>query len=196
MKCTNYLKDTPHVSPKETQLFTTLLSSAVEDLLNGILIFTAQKEFIYANDSARQTLSMIRFNGSTVETIPKEILHICQALIQSRRLFPNQYWSIRSEVLLDPLIALDVEARWLNVVSENESFLLLSIKDLHQLAQKMVIEEAQKYGLTLRQKEIWLLHRANKTYKQIAIQLGITTNTVKKHLASIRVKQRVLTEPC
>jgi len=105
MKCTNYLKDTPHVSPKETQLFTTLLSSAVEDLLNGILIFTAQKELIYANDSARQTLSMIHFNGSTVEAIPKEILHICQALIQSRRLFPNQYWSIRSEVLREPLIA-------------------------------------------------------------------------------------------
>jgi len=82
------------------------------------------------------------------------------------------------------------------VVSENESFLLLSIQDLHQLAQKIVIEEAQKYGLTLREKEIWLLHRANKTCKQIAIQLGITTNTVKKHLASIRVKQRVLTDPC
>jgi hypothetical protein len=196
MKYTNYLEETPQISPEKTQLFTALLASAIDDLLSGILIFTAQKELVYANDSARQTLSRIHFNGSTVEAIPKEILHICQALIQSRRLFPDQYWSIRSEVLLDPLVALDIQARWLNVASENESFLLLSIKDSQQSAQKIVIEEAQKYGLTLREKEIWLLHRANQTYKQIAVQLGITTNTVKKHLASIRVKQKVLTESC
>jgi DNA-binding CsgD family transcriptional regulator len=57
-----------------------------------------------------------------------------------------------------------------------------------------VSEESQKYGLTCREQEIWLLHRANYTYKQIALELCITPNTVKKHMKSIYSKQKSLPE--
>jgi DNA-binding CsgD family transcriptional regulator len=196
LECPKNLGKITNSSPFSVQLCTSLLESAIEDLLNGLLILTTQQELLYANDRARQTLALLNFDRSVTEGIPEEIWHVCQSLIQSRRLFPNQYWSIRSEVSINHSLGLDVQAKWLDIESTCDSFLLLVMKDLHQSTQKIALEEAQKYGLTTREKDTWLLHRTNKTYKQIAAQLGITPNTVKKHMSSIHIKQKALSQPC
>jgi DNA-binding CsgD family transcriptional regulator len=38
---------------------------------------------------------------------------------------------------------------------------------------------------------VWLLQQNNYTYKQIAAELGITPNTVKKHVRNIYAKRRL-----
>jgi DNA-binding CsgD family transcriptional regulator len=171
-----------------------LLKNLLEDLINGILILTEQGELIYINNYARQILQRLIQNDPPMNFVPGEIWHICQCLIQSRSLFPNQHWSIESEVLIDHTITLHVQARWLNTNLTDVPSLLLIVKDQHRSIRNMINEEAQKYGLTSREKEIWLLHRAGYTYKQIATELQITPNTVKKHLKSIRVKQKLAVE--
>jgi DNA-binding CsgD family transcriptional regulator len=55
-------------------------------------------------------------------------------------------------------------------------------------------EEARKYNLTDRETEIWILQRANYTYKQIASELFIAPNTVKKHMQNIHLKQKGLSD--
>jgi DNA-binding CsgD family transcriptional regulator len=57
------------------------------------------------------------------------------------------------------------------------------------------MEEAQHYGLTDRETEIWMLQRANYTYKQIADELFIAPNTVKKHMQNIHLKQKGASSP-
>jgi WD40 repeat protein len=46
----------------------------------------------------------------------------------------------------------------------------------------------QKHGLTPREQDIWLLYRTNYSYKQIANELNISLNTVKKHMKNIYAK--------
>jgi RNA polymerase sigma factor (sigma-70 family) len=73
--------------------------------------------------------------------------------------------------------------------------LLLTIEDRQQAIINLVLEEADRYGLTPREKNVWLLHHNNYTYKQIAAELGITPNTVKKHMRSIYAKKKPQQEP-
>ena len=49
-----------------------------------------------------------------------------------------------------------------------------------------------KCNLTSREQEIWSLRRSNYSYKEIAAELHITLNTVKKHLKNIYSKRETL----
>jgi DNA-binding CsgD family transcriptional regulator len=66
------------------------------------------------------------------------------------------------------------------------------MEDKNQLNHDFLLDEAKRLGLTLREQEVWLLNQTNYTYKQIAEMLDITLNTVKKHMKSILVKQRLV----
>jgi PAS domain-containing protein len=59
------------------------LQETIENLIDGILILTDQKELIYANNSARQFLDQLNQNKSDENLVPKEVWYICQSLIQS-----------------------------------------------------------------------------------------------------------------
>lgn len=115
----------------------------------------------------------------------------CQALIESRHLFPNQNWLLEFDIFTHESTALHIRARWLKMGTFNQPCLLLTIEDRQQAIQNIVMEEAEKYGLTPREKEVWLLHHNNCTYKEIAAELGITPNTVKKHMKNINAKQKL-----
>jgi DNA-binding CsgD family transcriptional regulator len=164
----------------------------IEELVDGILILTIQKELVYANDCARRILRQLNRGGTLTNLVPQEIWHLCQTLIGSRNLFPSQYWSIESNVFVDASVTFHVWARWLKLDAFDCPCILLRVRDQYQSIKDVAVEEAQKYGLTSREKEIWLLHRANYTYKQVASELCITPNTVKKHMKSIYSKQKLV----
>lgn len=200
------------------------LKGMIEELIDGILILTDQRELVYVNNSANRLLKLLSPNqleqnqftlnqlDSTLDStqlnqnqlnshqinscqassssIPKEIWHVCQSLIQSRNLFPNQHWLMESDIFTDDAIALHIRARWLKLETIEHPCLLLTVEDRHQALKNIAVEEAEKYGLTPREKEVWLLHRANYSYKQIATDLCITPNTVKKHMKHIHAKQK------
>ncbi len=169
-----------------------LLQGVIEDLINGVLILTDQKELVYADDGARRVLRQLSQDGLQANLIPKEIWHICHSLIRSRSLFPNQYWLIGFEILTDDSTALRIRARWLELAAVERPCLLLTVEDPYQSIKSIAIEEAKRYGLTSRETEVWLLHRAHYTYKKIASELCVTPNTIKKHMRSIHTKQRDL----
>lgn len=162
----------------------------ITELIDGILIVTEEGELIYANEGGRRVLESL--NSDRSHRLPHEIWHICQSLIRSRSLFPSQHWLIGSEILTDSAMTLHVRARWLNLDTIEQNCLLLTVEDQYQAIKNLAFEEAQKYGLTPREREIWLLHRSNSTYKEIATTLNITPNTVKKHMRSIHAKQKSL----
>jgi DNA-binding NarL/FixJ family response regulator len=64
------------------------------------------------------------------------------------------------------------------------------MEDQGQFNQDIAIKESIRLGLNSREQEVWLLHQVGYTYKQIAEELSITPNTVKKHMKSILTKQR------
>lgn len=166
-----------------------LLSAIVEDLVDGILILAMDGEIIYLNNNATRVLRQLNQDNSTTR-VPQEIWHLCQSLIHSRHLFPEQHWLIQSEILTNNSTALYIQARWLQSTILQDPCLLLTLADRYQEIRNIAVEEAQAYGLTPRETEVWLLSRANYTYKQIAVELEITPNTVKKHMRSIHKKQK------
>ncbi|OKH43863.1 hypothetical protein NIES30_23975 [Phormidium tenue NIES-30] len=162
----------------------------VEECIGGILVFTEQQQLVYASKTAHQVLSQLNQESSASCLIPDEILHICQSLIQSRHLFPEQNWLIEFDIFTNAATTLHICSRWLTVDVVANPCLLLTIEDRQQAILNLVLEKANRYGLTPREKEVWLLQHNNYTYKQIAAELGITPNTVKKHTRSIYAKKK------
>ncbi len=162
----------------------------IEDLIDGILLLTSQRELVYANECACRFLRQLNRQPASPDPLPEEVSHICKTLIDSRKSFPNQHWLIESKVLSSASIVFNIRARWIQLENREQPCILLRIRDHSEYIKDVVSEESQKYGLTAREKEIWLLHRANYTYKQIAVALCITPNTVKKHMKCIYSKQK------
>lgn len=172
-----------------------ILEGKVDQLIDGVLILTEQQEFIYANDNARRILHQLAPDQGNENSVPQEIWHVCRSLITSRSLFPYQHWLMESEIFANDVTAVHIRVRWLPVELLEQPCLLITIEDRYQALKNIALEEAQKYGLTPREKEIWLLHRSNYSYKQISQALCITPNTVKKHMRSIHVKQKMSHTP-
>lgn len=162
----------------------------IDSLMNGVLILTVQRELVYANDAAWRVLRQFNPVKPRENQVPQEIWHICQYLIHSRQMFPRQHWFMESEISTDETTALHIRARWFQVETIADPCLLLMLEDRYEVLKSWAVEEAKRYRLTPREKEAWLLHRANYTYKEIAIELRITPNTVKKHMQSIHAKQK------
>lgn len=167
-----------------------LKAELIKNLIDGVMILTDQRKLLYANDRADRILEQLNQNGAEENHVPKEIWHICQSLIRSRNLFPDQHWFIQSDIFIEDSAAFRVHARWLHLETIERPCLLLKVADRRQAIQNIASEEAEKYRLTPREKEVWLLHRSNYTYKEIALELKITPNTVKKHMRSIHTKQK------
>ncbi|MDJ0704626.1 MAG: helix-turn-helix transcriptional regulator [Leptolyngbyaceae cyanobacterium MO_188.B28] len=202
---TDALQTGEAVSPQIVSLFpplsqylepSGLKAELIQNLIDGVIILTDQKQLIYANARAHKILEQLTVKDLAVNSgsssVPDEIWHICQSLIRSRRLFPNQHWFVQSNIFIEDSAMFRVKARWLHLETIDDPCLLLTIADRHQAIHNIVNEEAEKYDLTPREKEVWLLHRSNNTYKEIAVELNITPNTVKKHMRSIHAKQKKL----
>lgn len=162
----------------------------IEQYLGGILVFTDQIELIYVNQLAQDILCQLTQASFDEQLIPEEILHICRSLIKSRTLFPEQNWLTEFDIFTSSSTTLHIRSRWLNVDNINHACLMLILEDRQKAIINIYLNEAEKYGLTPREKDVWLLHHKGHTYKQVAKELGITPNTVKKHMRSIHAKTK------
>lgn len=180
------------ISKQDTsqQAVTQFAVDLIQEFISGILVFTDQQQLIYVNNSAYKILHRLQPDSPSKEHIPEEILHICQSAIQSRHRFPRQSWLTEFDILTQDATVLHIHSQWLKLEQLDNPCLVLMIEDRQQAIKNILLEEANQYDLTPREKEVWLLHRHDLTYKQIAVELGITPNTVKKHMKSIYAKQK------
>lgn len=169
----------------------TFFQGLIEGFIDGILILTQQGEWINANNNARKICNILEPNLSQPNNIPAEIWQVCQTLVDSQSLYPNQPVIVESEVKTHQLRALRIRARWIQLEAFNDACLLVILEDRYQSMQRTVIAESKQYGLTPRESEVWLLRRLDYTFQAIADQLFISLNTVKKHMKNIRAKQEM-----
>jgi DNA-binding CsgD family transcriptional regulator len=167
------------------------LQVLIDDLIHGTIVMDEKGDrLLYSNHYADRILRQFVLYEPSLDFLPPEIRHICKSFIETRKQFPHQHWVTESEIVLDNTTSVSVQARWLNLDLLDTPCLVVLVRDQQRSMKKLMLEEAQHYGLTSREQEIWMLHRNHYTYKQIADELHITHNTVKKHLKSIRVKQK------
>lgn len=172
------------------QAYSTLLQGVLEGFMDGVLVLTAQREWVHGNKYACQICQQLQ-DSSQPNSVPKEIWRNCQALIDSREFYGNQSVIIESEITIDHSTAFRVRTRWLQLEFSEDPCILITIEDQRQSLRNIAIAEGFKYNLTPREAEVWSLRRVNYSYKEIAAELFISLNTVKKHLKNIHAKQEM-----
>lgn len=167
-----------------------LWQGIIEGLSDGILILDEEGEIIYANESAKQVCHQLNRQLKKPLSVPKSLWNICQVLIESSSLFPNKNIVFSDEITAGVGDAFAVRVQWLNLSQFERHYLLVTLENQSRSLQTIAIAEAQIYNLTPSETKVWLLYRANYTYKQIATALYITINTVKKHMKNIHAKRQ------
>lgn len=168
-----------------------LLQAVLEGFIDGILILTDQGEWLHANDRARHICHQLAETASP-NRVPQEIWKACQALIDSLNWYPDCTLLIEDEIRSQAAVTYRVRAQWLTIDSVGRPCVLITLEDRYQSLRNLAIAEGQRYGLTPREAEVWLRYRANYSYKDIAAELYITQNTVKKHMKSILAKRQIV----
>ncbi|MGI0487591.1 LuxR C-terminal-related transcriptional regulator [Pantanalinema rosaneae CENA516] len=69
-------------------------------------------------------------------------------------------------------------------------YLLIFLEDRDQVLREELRIQQQKYDLTDREAEIWMLLQQEFTYQEIAKRLQISLNTVKTHVKNVYAKKR------
>lgn len=168
-----------------------MLEAVLEGFIDGVLILNQQREQVHANDCARRICQKLNQGTSSVNAIPQAIWHVCESLIESRDLFSDNQLIVESEINLDNSAMFRIRARWLELEESEQPYLLVTLEDRLQSTQSAALTDVKKYGLTHREAQVWLLRQAkHSSYKEIAAQLYITINTVKKHMKNIYAKQQ------
>ncbi|HEY9631259.1 MAG TPA: helix-turn-helix transcriptional regulator [Coleofasciculaceae cyanobacterium] len=164
----------------------TLLQGVVEGLPDGIMILSDRGELTYDNSCARQICQNL-LSASASEHVPQQVWRCCQALMDSRRQF-EQTIVIEDEIQTEEGTTIRIRVRWLNPQVEHPAF-LVTLEDQQRSAQYRAYAEAQRYSLTERETEVWVLKRIGLTYKAIAAKLYIAEDTVKKHIKNIHARR-------
>ncbi|AOW99623.1 helix-turn-helix transcriptional regulator [Moorena producens PAL-8-15-08-1] len=167
-----------------------LIQAILEGFVDGVLILTTNQDWFHANECGRRMCSKITQGRSQINSIPDPIWRVCESLIDSREWFCDRKLIIEAEIKVDKSVNFRVRVRWLTLELSPEPYLLVTLEDQSQSSQNSASTDALKYGLTPREQEIWSLKKANLTYREIAQQLFISINTVKKHLKNIYAKQK------
>ena len=166
------------------------LQAVLEGFLDGIFVLTDQKQLLYANQTAERLCHRSSQAPQSLVSLPREVWQACEALIDSRNLYPDRLLVIESEVR-GKETALRIQAQWLSLQEFERPCLLVRLQDQHQAAQSLAIAEAQTWGLTDREAQVWRLRRSGFSRKQIAAELHISEDTVKKHLGNIHSKRQI-----
>jgi DNA-binding CsgD family transcriptional regulator len=166
------------------------LQEVIEGLQDGILILSENSRLIYASQSAYRILCQIKQENSSPAFIPSVIWNICENLLEQRNHSSDKSIFLSSEIVLDRSKIFRVRVRWIDLGKIGRSGFLITIENKCESLKNVVIAEIKKYNLTPREAEIWCLYRAKFSYKEIAMKLYITVNTVKKHMKNIHAKRQ------
>ncbi|NEO59749.1 MAG: helix-turn-helix transcriptional regulator [Moorea sp. SIO4G2] len=178
-------------APQVQQLDNGLLQGVLEGFIDGVLILNTQGELVHTNETARVFCEQLTPNSKHLKVVPQEIWRVCQALKDSDEFYPHQSVIIDSEITTSNSTTFRIRARWLNLRISEQPYILVTLEDQRQSIHSIALAEVHKYGLTAREAEVWLLRRVNYSYKEIATELFVTLNTVKKHMKNIRAKQQM-----
>ncbi|WGV27125.1 helix-turn-helix transcriptional regulator [Halotia branconii] len=172
------------------------LQEILEGLGDGILILTTAGELVHANASAHHICSQLNQGHFDSNYIPSAIWHLCQFLIDNQRLLSDPIMMLSDEIVLDKSTIFRIRIKFMDLEIFDIPCLLVTLENRCESMKNIAIAEIKKYELTPREAEIWCLYRSNYSYKEIAVKLHITLNTVKKHMKNIHAKrQDFLTNP-
>lgn len=182
-----------------------LLGRVLELLPQGVIIVSRNFKPVYWNQKAKAQYPLLDSHDYAETVLPLPVSEVCHRLLR-------EVYNPAASVILEfcakdgPLMRL--RATWLEqvlpelpserglVLGESglnpalPAFLAVFIENCDEMMQAEMQLQQQKYDLTEREAEIWMLLRQELTYQEIAQQLQISLNTVKTHVKNVYAKRR------
>lgn len=188
----NFTNTEEQKNSQQEHLDNALLQGIIASFIDGILILTERGEWVQANELAYQICKQLIQDKTQSAKVPHEIWDVCQALIETCGSYGDRSVIQESEIRTEPSTTLRIRARWLKLEVSSHPCILVILEDRYKSIQNLAIAEVERYGLSPREAEVWLLRRASYHLKDIAVELHISLNTVKKHLKNIHAKREKL----
>ena len=161
-------------------------SSILEGLLDAVLIADIQGALLYTNLSAKKICRQLNI----ADLQNHAIWSICE-LLKSK---VDRDLILESDLTIAE-IHYRVRVQWLNSIEEAEDTrLIVRFENQQHSMRCAAIFDAQCFGLTPRESEVWELRNQGRSRREIADQLYISIDTVKKHLTNIQIKRRIYLE--
>jgi DNA-binding CsgD family transcriptional regulator len=166
----------------ENQTFSPIL----EGLLDAVLIVDVQGVLLYTNLSAQKICRQLNI----VNLQNHAIWSICE-LLKSQ---------IDRALILESDLTIAqtqyrIRVQWLNSIKEaQDNRLIIRFENQQHSMRCTAIFDAQHFRLTPRESEVWDLRNQGRSRREIADQLYISIDTVKKHLANIQMKRQTYLE--
>lgn len=173
---------------------TTLLLAAIESFTVGLVIVAQNGTILHKNRRAQALLEDMPW--ASPKMVPETLWHACQTLMENQdegsELFPADYTLVLEDEISTSHGPLHMRAQWFdwdNSANQSSDCFLITLENRQQSLTAVANQEAQRYGLTTRETDVWCLKRMGHSYKKIAAALYISENTVKKHLKNIYSKK-------
>ncbi|MGJ3249121.1 MAG: helix-turn-helix transcriptional regulator [Elainellaceae cyanobacterium] len=173
------------IKPQENQVDNYLLKGLLEGGLGGVLLITENGKVHYANRLACKILSQSSHDDWQWERLIQGIWDLYQAVLDSQDEYPFAH---ESTLMIPHVGQIVLRGRWFRMEYPASSLVFLTLDHRYHLDHERAIANLTHYNLTPREMEVWLLRQANYSYKEIATELFITLNTVKKHMKNIYAK--------
>jgi uncharacterized protein YpbB len=157
----------------------------MEYLIDGIMLVSQLGEVIYMNQTAAQMCQTL--NSSLPSSpLPQALWQTCQTLVKHD---PTTLDRANSHSIEAMIQSYRVRVQCVLSARLASPCFMVRIEDQQQSLEQSVLQEIQQYGLTQREAEVWKLKRENLSRQEIAKQLFISIDTVKKHLCNIQLKR-------
>ncbi|MEM9807124.1 MAG: helix-turn-helix transcriptional regulator [Cyanobacteria bacterium P01_D01_bin.56] len=187
----------PAIKQNITSSFNTqaaLLIAAIDNFTVGLIIVAADGAILHQNKHAQTLLADL--GALTSKVLPQQLWYCCQSLMEHQdeqvNLFPQGCTVVLEDEILTKHSTIHARVQWFdwdNSAYQSSDCFLITLENRQQSLTAMASQEAQRYGLTSRETDVWQLKRMGNSYKEISQALFISENTVKKHLKNIYAKK-------
>jgi RNA polymerase sigma factor (sigma-70 family) len=165
---------------------------ALSLIMDCYLLLNANGDIVLSNSKADQLLQKMQADScnpqeNSCSALPESALQACQLLLENCEYLSNHSLPSQAMLTVDP----DIQLRISLVATgpDEDPLFLVTLEDKRQTSIAQATVDQWLYGLTNREKEVWALRLQDYSYQDIAAELYLSVNTVKKHMKTILAKQ-------
>jgi PAS domain-containing protein len=168
-----------------------LWNTLIESIPQGVLVVARNLRSVYTNHKAKELCQQLDSEEENTASLPAVITEVCHRLLREAE--NHEPIVVEYHGQQGHLIRLRV--RWLldsmaTGLSLDQPYILVLLEDCYEALQEDLWIDRQKYDLTDREADIWMLLQQEYTYQEIAEILRISLNTVKTHVKNVYAKRR------
>lgn len=196
-------RDRPRSAPDRIEV-SHLWSQLLELLPQGVIVVSRALKPVYWNRKAKHLCQVLAGGNGAEGMLPLAISEACHGVIRDAKAFHSVLMvecqtstghSVRISASLLDLTSSHEVLRTCPTAAEPASknvptFIAVFVENCDEVMQQESRIQQQKYDLTDREAEVWMLLRQEFTYQEIAQRLQISLNTVKTHVKNVYAKRR------